>query len=212
MSGDKYLAALSFSDFYAQSHVRRWHTERVSREQSLAEHSHRVAFVAVKMLYDYVASVQADNLLGGTLPYKAVPELDRVELGIHRYAMIHDVVESENSDVPSHIKAALRDDHGVDLNPIMHRMYWERRGFGGDDYDVDPLVKALVSLADTVDGMTFAHFHIPPGAVRDQVLKDWGKAFHSKLNKFEPLFGRKFLFKVVSDYYDSALHLDPAWA
>lgn len=205
---DKYLSKLSFNDFFSQSHTKRYHSENTVRVQCLAEHSHRVAFIAVKLLYAYAEYL--DKRVSTTLTdgYR-----DAVELGIHRYTSIHDVVETQGgADVATHIKAHLREQYGVELNPLMHRFFWKNYELNEDDYAVDPLVKALVSLADTLEGKVFAHHNIPNGTVRTKVLEDWDSAWYKKLDKFGDLLDKKFLYETVDAYYRANLYLDSAWA
>jgi hypothetical protein len=200
---DKYLKALDCNAFWSQAHTKRYHSEATSRNQNLSEHSHRVAFLAVKLLYE------SFDYMGG-MP--SVIHAERTELAIHRYAMIHDIVETQGgSDLASHVKAHLRS-NGVDVNPIMHNFFWDQYGHTNEgDYNIDRSAKIFVSLADTIEGKIFA-YTIPAGGVRDQVIRDWEKIFEAKLNKYLEEFDSDFLYGVVkAKYFNNNAGVDPAW-
>jgi hypothetical protein len=187
----------TYNDIFAHAHVKRYHTEN-TRDQRIAEHCYRVTLLAVKLFYAH-ERVSKKVAAPGT------------ELAIFRYGMIHEASELDYGDVPAHVKAIMRDRYQVDWNKIAEQEHWQARGVTIVP-EPAPLVKALVSLADTIEGMIVA-LTIPNGPTRHAVLESWDQIFSKRLlgflqrDVFEEPFG-----EFVNGLYETRLnHLDPAW-
>lgn len=74
-------------------HVRRWHIVAVSREQTVADHMHRVGVIAEEIL----------RILG------RFDWNSNLTLNVMRWASIHDRVEALTGDVPTPTKAGIRE-------------------------------------------------------------------------------------------------------
>lgn len=197
-----FINATTMNDLFAHSYVQRYHTEN-TRPQKLAEHCFRVTLVAVKMLYAYYDWLTAR----GVQPPTSIKE---VELQIYRYGLLHEASELDFGDVPSHVKNKILEQHGVDWNAIAESEHWTSRGL---DFipEPAPLVKALVSLADTLEGRLLAYHHIPEGGVRDGVLRDWAAIWNRKTAKFLGSALHADYKLELGKYYSSNLHVDKAW-
>lgn len=192
-----YVDATTFDDVFAHAHVKRYHTEN-TRDQRLSEHCHRVTLLAVKLLYE----MQRQS------PDLVPPD---TELGIYRYALIHEVSEVNYGDVPAHVKVVLREQYGVEWNDIADREHWRARNVQEAPTPAS-LVKALVSLADTIEGKVVS-LTIPAGAVRDEVLNSWYSIFNKRLGGFvkNGIVTRKFADYVHELYTSNLNQVDPAW-
>jgi hypothetical protein len=129
---------LTFGDILKMSDVFRWHSTWPKRPQNLAEHSYRVALLAVRLAYE------VNPRLG---PY--------TELAILRLGLLHDVPETQFGDIPSPTKWRLRDTTGVKYDEVMDRRFWDDRA------TVDPWTAApdfairLVRVADITEAALF---------------------------------------------------------
>jgi hypothetical protein len=192
----EHIDALSFDDIFAHSHVKRYHTQN-ARPQSIAEHCYRVTMVAVKLLHLY-----RDCYPGGLT--------DGAELAVYRHALTHEVYELDFGDMPTHVKHLLLEQHGVDYNAIAKKEYWDRRNHRLPP-EVDPAVRALVSLADTMEGKVLAYHTIPHGRVRDRVLQLWALAWERRADGFAGVLPGELLGN-LTDQYHRNLGVDAAWA
>lgn len=199
---DKFVRATTFNDIFQHSFVTRYHTEN-TRPQKLAEHSFRVTLTAVKMMYAYNDWLVPRGI--ESLPVAAL------ELEIYRYGLLHEVSELDFGDVPSHVKNKILERHNVDWNAIAEQEHWAARGL---DHVQEPtkLAKAFVSIADTLEGRLLAYHHIPEGDVRNQVLEDWSKIWHRKMDRFlAPKYIHPEYRLELGKYYSANLYVDKAW-
>lgn len=206
VSKDIFLEATTFNDIMAHSHLKRYHTEHTMRTQNLAEHCFRVTLIAVKWLYEYHSFLCTKD--GAMLPQDW--NLKELELETYRYALLHEVSEIDTGDIPSHVKWHLRETHNIDINKIVDEKHWADRGIA-KEREVTPVVKALVSLADTMEGKMFASGQIPCGKVRHSVLADWDRIWDKKVAMFSPYVKYEFLRGLGTDYYRTDLGVDAAW-
>lgn len=205
----KFINHTSYDDVFAHSHVKRYHTENTSGiQQNLAEHCFRVTLLAVKFLYEYqkLGLETHPNFIDSTY------EIHDLELEIFRYAMLHEASELDSGDVPSHVKWYLRENHGIDINKIVEDQHWSKRLLEGvaNIRRVHPVTKALVSLADTIEGIIFARSTIPNGGVKEAVLEDWNKIWGKKLILFKDDINAHFLNFLTKERFHNPDFIDPA--
>lgn len=200
-----HVKAVNVNNIYAHSHVLRYHTEPVRRNQNLAEHCFRVSLLAVKILHRYEDWLQTNDITALGLNW------DDTELKIYRYALLHETNEVDSGDVPSHIKHKMLVEYGLDWNAIAEKDYWDKLKLVVPS--PEPIVKAMVSLADTIEGKIFARYQIPEGNTNTQVVGDWNEIWNRKIRKFfydEGILNVGFIKEVESMYYYD-LAIDPAW-
>jgi len=121
----------------AMQDVKRWHTRRTRRDQSVAEHSHQVALMAL-----YLAPDSTSNA-------------DRLQ--ILELALVHDAHEVEFGDTPYPAKRLLEADD-LDIDAHCRLMFWGKV----DPYDqVAPHVRLLVDVADVLEAAIYAQRYLP---------------------------------------------------
>lgn len=122
-------------DLLALSHVPRWTTHPVARPQSVAEHSYRVAVIAMHL-------ASRCNL--------KVPAMYDVVW----WALIHDGPEAKTGDVPSpfkvHIKKQLRD---VEFQVCP----WYQEAVESMALEDDSITPAIVQIADAIEAYSWLH-------------------------------------------------------
>lgn len=126
----------TFEDILATGHVLRWHTKPMARTQTLADHLGKVAQLADK--------------LGCHLGERYD---DAMALDTLRYALAHDLPETEHGDIPNPAKRWL-DAHlgGPSYDAQIERCWWEARN---EDAPLPPaLAFDLVRLADILEAAT----------------------------------------------------------
>lgn len=201
----EHVKAVDLNNIYAHSHVLRYHTEPVRRNQNLAEHCFRVALIAVRILHSYEGWLKSKQIELTSVNW------DGLELDIYRYALLHETNEVDNGDVPSHIKHKMLEKYGVDWNAVAETEFWNELSLPVPI--PHPFVKAIVSLADTIEGKIFARHQIPEGNVNIQVVADWNEIWNRKIRKFfydEPVIEVGFIEKIEEMFYYD-LKIDPAW-
>lgn len=129
-------------------HVRRWHIVAVSREQSIAEHMHRVGIIAEQILRILDRYSWDSNLT----------------INVMRWAHIHDRSEVVTGDTPTPAKTAMwqasevgRDSNGVvdplaRITALIDPEAEELRQCVEHD---QPLAGAIVKLADLIEAMNY---------------------------------------------------------
>lgn len=120
-------------DLLALSHVPRWGVVPVTRPQSVAEHSFRVAAIAMEI---------CRYINGEELPSAGI-----IEYHVILWALVHDAPESETGDFPSTIK----DDFGVKILKVFEdaRCPW----IGKMRMRIHPLEAAIVGVADKIEAI-----------------------------------------------------------
>jgi len=122
----------------AMGETRRWHTRPVHRDQTIAEHSHQVALLALWL----------------------DPDLDSAEvLQVMLWGLLHDAHEPEYGDMPYPAKAALLR-QGIDVDTRCQDLFW-----GGEAKNpgrmLDQRLLDLVDVADALEAAIFARHHLP---------------------------------------------------
>lgn len=150
-------------DLLALAHVPRWSIVPCSRFQSVAEHSFRVAAIALSI---------ADRLNKFNLPSSVV-----IKSEVLQWAIVHDGPEAETGDVPYPVKCpAIR----AELSHLeMALCPW----FDAEDQRVHPQERLVVSIADRIEWVLFLQeYGQGPKAVaaangaRQQILAYIGEA------------------------------------
>lgn len=119
-------------DLLALSHVPRWTIIATSRQQSVAEHSYRVAVIA-QFIVDRIKNIN-----------------DRNGMTLLRWAIMHDGPEAKTGDVPTPFKRMLNEAGGYDVHEA------KACGWYSLEKGMVPAVKkSIVSLADTVEAISF---------------------------------------------------------
>ena len=141
--------SLTPSQIQAMADTRRWHTRRVVREQSVAEHCHQVALLALHLAGPYLS------------------ERDRGDLLV--LALLHDAHEPEFGDIPFPAKRAM-EARGMDVDGACRRAFW---GVEDPAVQASPHVLRLVDAADVLEAALYARRWCPGDvahAVREQAL------------------------------------------
>lgn len=121
-------------DLLDLSHVRRWQTHPVAKDQSVAEHSYRVCIIAL-MIYEAMPISS-----GNKWPFEA---------RLMRWALVHDGPEVKTGDLPNPAKR------------IIGREAWRKLEFAACPWyeaEVPPepsLESVLVGLADTLEALSW---------------------------------------------------------
>jgi len=125
------MQPLDLKTILGLSDVRRWHTVHTLREQTVADHSARVAALAL--------------LIGS-------PELTIVQQFQALYwGLAHDAHETVYGDIPNPAKT-LMERANIGLDRRCQVMFWgEHGGFP----EIDPLVLDLVAIVDRLDAALF---------------------------------------------------------
>ena len=120
--------------------VRRWHTRGTYREQSVAEHSHQVALLALH------------------LAPTSLCDFDLLQLLL--LALLHDAHEGEFGDFPYPTKVMLKE-LGMDVDDICQFEFWGSID-GADPFEEAlPHVRRLVDVADLLEAALYAQKWIP---------------------------------------------------
>lgn len=92
------MSTRRINDLLNLAHVQHWHPIPTLRKPSVAEHSYRVAVIALEI---------AERLNGGdgVLPSRVI-----IESNVMRWALMHDGPETETGDIPNTAKRRLPDD------------------------------------------------------------------------------------------------------
>jgi 5'-deoxynucleotidase YfbR-like HD superfamily hydrolase len=141
--------ALTVPQILAQRRTRRWHTRAVTRDQSVAEHAHQVALLALHLAPEDITEGERLQILD--------------------LALLHDAHEPQFGDIPFPAKQ-LMSRRGLDLDA------WCRRAFWGPHDPQDQaglLARALVDAADQIEAALYARDHLASEfqAIRAQTLE-----------------------------------------
>lgn len=141
---------VSVPQILSMQDVRRWHTQKVMRDQSVAEHSATVALLALHLAP-----------IGLPAEWK---------FQILHLALLHDAHESVYGDMPYPAKRAMQD-RGMDVDTECRKAFWEH---GEDPHEAaPPMVAQLVDLADIIEAALYAKRYLPERAevIRTQAIK-----------------------------------------
>lgn len=125
-------------------HVRRWHIVAVSREQTIADHMHRVGVIAEEILLTIGQFNWANNLTLNTM----------------RWAAIHDRHEYLLGDLPTPGKRAILGEQGEGYDAV----YWAAAKIDEEFLELSqcvgpagecPLAGYIVKLADSIEAMNY---------------------------------------------------------
>ena len=179
----KNISLITHDEFFAASYVDRWHMLRIQCPQSNAEHSYRVAVMAVKFM-DLL-----EQQPGGPVWWVSA----RGEVLEH--ALTHDSDEVMTGDTPGFIKQAYPDVRRATA------LFWRDRT---PDEPRDS-VRWLVKLADIAEGYIFYYTNGASGPAHASPRRDWAlnnaiTALIAHLAK-----GPAFFPTVASDFFNSKL-------
>jgi len=120
----------------ALGNVRRWHMVRPLHEQTVADHSARVALLARHLAPGDLHVIERAQLL--------------------ELALVHDAHETRFGDIPGPAKDEMMK-HEIDIDGWCRWAFWN-----GDPYDrVTDRVRHLVEVADHLEGALFAQRNFP---------------------------------------------------
>ena len=143
---------LNATQILAMQDVRRWHTRKVQKEQSVAEHSHGVALLALQLApQDLPAQWQFEILHVG---------------------LTHDAHETVFGDTPYPAKKTLLLEMGMNVDRECRKAFWGKPE--NDPWETcAPLVRELVDLADILEAALCAKHNLPElaGVIHCQAVK-----------------------------------------
>jgi 5'-deoxynucleotidase YfbR-like HD superfamily hydrolase len=117
--------------------VQRWHTRSSLRAQSVAEHSHQVALLALFIAPETITMEEAQQLV--------------------YLALVHDAHEAEFGDTPYPAKHALLR-KGIDIDGVSRQEFWQ----GRDPYlEVPPHLRLILDAADILEAALYAQKYLP---------------------------------------------------
>ncbi|MBS1729827.1 MAG: HD domain-containing protein [Bacteroidetes bacterium] len=130
--------SLSLKDIAAHGHVRRWHTARVRREQTLGEHVGLVAMIALELLR------AASSVEGWSCA------------SLIEAALFHDAPETEFGDTPSPAKSFFLNKLGLPVDRATEEAFWGARGqSGGPLSSLRPSLQDILRHADLLEAWLF---------------------------------------------------------
>jgi 5'-deoxynucleotidase YfbR-like HD superfamily hydrolase len=142
---------LNVQQILSLNDVRRWHTRRVQRDQSVAEHSATVALLALHLAPAGIPSEWKFSIL--------------------HVALTHDAHEAVYGDMPYPAKRAMTE-RGMDVDGECRRAFWGDPS--RDPWETcSPLVRQLVELADILEAALYAKKYLPELApvIHSQAVK-----------------------------------------
>lgn len=176
---------MNLTEKLRSGHVRRWHIVAVAREQTIADHMHRVGVIAEEILQRLDLFDWNSNLT----------------LNVMRLAAIHDRHEFRMGDLPTPGKDIIKAEYGCDnYGETVHSIedaaakvdpeYAELIGCCGPGGEC-PLAGHIVKFADTLEAMNYvgifgvgSHAHSvwrglreQCGLLRDAVLREANASF-----------------------------------
>jgi hypothetical protein len=129
-------------DLLALTHLKRWNVVPLTREQSVAEHSHRVAVIAM-------AIVERFEQLDDTGNYTGMFDLGR----ILRWALVHDGPECLTGDLPSGVKRLLG------TGPIQDMEDQLCPWFSDEEALININDELIVKIADLIEANSWLALH-----------------------------------------------------
>lgn len=134
--------------------VSRWSMVRTKRQQSVAEHSFRVAVIAAKIAH-YAGDCDVDT--------------------VFMAAAMHDVSEAVTGDIPSHVKKAVMAKTGVSIDDLGD--YWFHSTSISWIIKAADMIETIAWLTDNADG---DHAHQVLRDVRANLVKFMGGLGHNE--------------------------------
>lgn len=136
--------SLSLKDIAAHGHVRRWHTARVRREQTLGEHVGLVAMIAME-LHSIMMSDEASG-------FTYCPE-QRGFLALA--ALHHDAPETLFGDTPSPAKSHFLQRQGFNMDRATEEDFWSRRSTTPPLSNIQGHLGEILRHADLLEAWLF---------------------------------------------------------
>lgn len=134
---------LTFQQILRADFVKRWQIVAVSRQQSVAEHTHNVTTIAREIFKRFLANanVRMD-----------APTMAHWVAGIHEAAYLHDLAEVETGDIHSNAKRMLGIGKLVaDTEGVLLRGHALATADGSSEFPIDTVIK----LADLMDAVRY---------------------------------------------------------
>jgi 5'-deoxynucleotidase YfbR-like HD superfamily hydrolase len=151
------LDLLTLDELFAQNYVKRYHMVRISRDQSVLEHSAKVAYIASKLLSGYVEYLESRNPTPSILIFLNTLKLPETKLAVLELALSHDSPETVCSDIASNVGKFM----GKDLkHKIEQELFWKER----TPTKYPMIVQHLVKFADYLEGYLFFKWNGGTGA------------------------------------------------
>ena len=136
------LKKLKLRDRLRSRSISRWHTVEISKEQSVAEHSHLVGVIA-------------EHLLNELVSIEKISFQDRYIL--LKYAQIHDESEVILNDISSILKTYLKN-KSADFGTIIEELELEltpELAITNAHFSINPHLKHIAKLADLLEALSF---------------------------------------------------------
>lgn len=139
--------SLSLKDIAAHGHVRRWHTARVRREQTLGEHVGLVAMIALE-LHRSLAPYASDRANASRFLWSCASLMEA--------SLLHDAPEIEFGDTPSPAKSFFHSKLGLLMDHATEEAFWGARGLdGGPLATLRPGLLEVLRHADLLEAWLF---------------------------------------------------------
>lgn len=140
------MKPMTLYDHLRAAHVKRWHNVNVAREQTVAEHSWMVAFIALQLFNNSSTNVQDDrvsalNLVIGALVHDS-PEIVTGDFPSPAKLMVREITKDwreKGSEVAAH----------ADIFDLMDAMLMPELPFLG--IPLPPELAPYIKLADAID-------------------------------------------------------------
>lgn len=177
------MSTSRINDLLNLSHVTHWHTVHTVHKRSVAEHSYRVAVIALEI---------ARRVNKGTTPSSVV-----VEHHIMQWALYHDGPETETGDLPHTAKVVLGHDAWDKVEKFLCPWYQP------EALRIHPIEKLIVKIADELENILY----INAEGVGIEA-SDAGMKMRESLGSYIKIAGEKFgladVSAIVSDIWSHA--------
>lgn len=172
-------------DLLDLSYVPRWCVVPIARPQSVAEHSYRVAVIAM----DICRKINGEDLLSAGV----------IESHVILWALVHDAPESETGDLPSTVKDF--DTLGRNLKVLeAAKLPW----LGRMVMRTHPIERAIVGIADKVEAILWIRQWGVGAKARLAEERDTA-ILRERVEEARSKFGLSLLPEIVAMLIDSGL-------